>query len=131
MGFLNPLKKGLLLYGDARRDPAKPEELLKYAESFMEEGAFADALNFYVEAGADDGVKKLLAEAVSSGDYFLYRRGCELLGKEMDRGDLMSLAQNAKASGKLVFARDSYLGAGEDRLAGDVEKLMEGQPPAN
>ncbi|MBN1573069.1 MAG: hypothetical protein JW984_07735 [Deltaproteobacteria bacterium] len=126
MGSLNPLKKGLLLYGDARRGPAQPEELLKYAERYMEEGGLADALNFYDAAGSDDGIRKIISAAVSSGDFFLYRRGCALLGSGMDRGELTNLAQNAKASGKLVFARDAYREAGDDKSAGEVEKLMEG-----
>lgn len=124
MGVLNPLKKGLLLYGDAKRDPAQSDELLKYAERYMEEGGFADALNFYIAADSDDGVRKILSVATSNGDFFLYRRGCELMGMEMDREDLINLAQNAAASGKLVFARDAYLEAGDEKSAGDVEKLM-------
>lgn len=126
MGLLNPLKKGLLLYGDARRGPAQPEELLKYAERYMEEGGFADALNFYSAAGSDNGIRRIISEAVTSGDLFLYRRGYALLGSGMDRGELITLAQNAKASGKLVFARDAYLEAGDEKSAGEVEKLMEG-----
>lgn len=122
MGILNPLKKGLLLYGDARRDPAPPEELLRYAERYMEEEGYADALNFYYVAGSDDGVRKVLSAAVSTGDFFLYRRGCEMMGWETDRDDLINLAENAKASGKLAFARDAYLQAGDDKKAGEIDK---------
>ncbi|MEJ2068585.1 MAG: hypothetical protein P8Y09_11730, partial [Deltaproteobacteria bacterium] len=83
------MKKGLLLYGDSRRDPAPTDELLRYAERYMEDEGYSDALNFYFAAGSEDGVKNILSTAVSTGDFFLYRRACEMMGWETNRDDLM------------------------------------------
>ena len=122
MSILSPLKKSLILYGDAQKSPASPSELIKYAELFLENGEFSDALNFYYEAGSEDGVRKVLSVAVSNGDFFFYHRANELMGWEMERNDLITLAENAKTAGKLVFARNAYLEAGEDKKAEEIEK---------
>ncbi len=122
MSILSPLKKSLVLYGDAKKSPESPSELIKYAELFLESGELSDALNFYYEAGSEDGVRKVLKDAISNGDFFFYHRGNELMGWEMERNDLINLAENAKAAGKLVFARDAYIEAGEEKKAEEIEK---------
>ena len=117
-----------MLYGDAQKSPAPPEELIKHAELFLENGEFSDALNFYFEADSEDGVRKVISVAISNGDFFFYHRGNELMGWEMERNDLVSLAENAKAAGKFVFAKDAYLEAGEDKKADEIEKSMKELP---
>ena len=50
MALLNPLKKGIVLYGDASHEPASDNELIERAKAYMEQGRPNDALDFYPPA---------------------------------------------------------------------------------
>lgn len=121
----NTLKKGVILYGDSKKDPASPPELIAYGNNYIEGGRIHDALECYHRAGHTEGIEKIAGEAISSGDFFLYKIGMGFLGREMNKKDLNTLAKNAHASGKLAFARDAYEATGDDKAKKEIEKKIE------
>jgi hypothetical protein len=125
MRIPNTLKKGVILYGDSKKDPASPSELIAYGNKYIEGGRIQDALECYHRAGHTEGIEKIVGEAVSAGDFFLYRTGMGFLGRELDKKDLNTLAKNADAGGKLAFARDAYEATGDDKVKKEIEKKIE------
>ena len=121
----NTLKKGVILYGDSKKDPASPPELIAYGKAYIEGGRIHDALECYHRAGHTEGIERIVEEAVFAGDFFLYKIGMGFLGREIDKKDLNTLAKNADASGKLAFARDAYEATGNDKAKKEIEKKIE------
>jgi hypothetical protein len=125
MRIPDTLKKGVILYGDSKKDPASPSTLIAYGNAYVEGGRIHDALECYYRAEHTEGIEKIVEEAVSAGDFFLYRMGMVFLGREMDKKDLNKLAENARRTGKLAFARDAYEMCGDDKAKKEIEKKLE------
>jgi len=121
MALLNPLKKGIVLYGDASHEPASDNELIERAKAYMEQGRPNDALDFYAQAGCDEGIEEISRRALDEGDYFLFYRASVVIGREPDAGELTSLAENALKAGRLVFARQAFEAAGDKKGLRRVE----------
>ena len=121
MALLNPLKKGLVLYGDASHEPASAADLIEYGKMYEQQGRPNDALDFYGQAGFDEGVEKILHSALDEGDYFLFHRASVLIGREPDTRELTTMGENALKAGRLVFARRAFEGAGDKKGIKRVE----------
>jgi len=121
MTLLNPLKKGLLLYGDASQEPRSAAALVEYGNAYQEAGRPNDALDFYSQAGYEEGIEEIARGAQQEGDYFLFHRAAVLTGKEPETGDLKALAENALKKGWLVFARQAFEAAGDKKGIKRVE----------
>lgn len=115
MALLNPLKKGLVLYGDASHEPSSAADLIEYGKAYVEQGRPNDALDFYGQAGFNEGIEDISRRAVGEGDYFLFRRASVLIGREPDARELITLAENALKTGHLVFARQAFEAAGDKK----------------
>jgi predicted Zn-dependent protease len=107
-GLPDCLKKRRLLHEKAVR----PEVCRQLAEKFFALGWWEDALEFFRKAQAQDGLDKLKAQALASGDAHLLAR----LG-EQDPEVWRRLAETASAQGKEYFARKARLAAGEGEPA--------------
>ena len=118
------MKKGLMLYGDAKTSPDSPETLAKLAKAYREEGRVHDALECFRLVNHPKGIEEIVNEAVSEGDYFLFLRGMEALNLPIDKTRLIELARSAREKGKLTFAFMAYRDAGDEALAREVESLM-------
>ena len=100
------LKKKEMVYGGK----TPPEELISAGKDFLSAGRLAEALDLFAAAGDVDGIKKISAQAVSDGDYFLYAAGMKALGEDISRTNgpiattLEELAKNAEAAGKKAYA---------------------------
>jgi len=125
MALLNPLKKGLVLYGDDSREPASEPALIEYGRVYEGEGRPSDALDFYGKAGYEEGMEAIIRRALDEGDFFLFRKGCTLIGREPETGDLTTLGENALKSGRLVFARQAFEAAGDKKGLKRTEQEME------
>jgi hypothetical protein len=125
MRIPTPLKRGVILYGDTKKSPASPAELIEYAKAYRDEGRHNDALIFYAQADSSSGIEEIIVEAIADGDFFLYRRAKELLHQEPDPTHLAELAKNAKQKGKLTFARDAYDACGKKKEKSEIEKIIE------
>jgi hypothetical protein len=107
-GLPGYLKKRRLLT-EAQPAPALCREL---GDKFFELGWWDDALEFYQKGNVTEGLEKLRAQALESGDAFLLAR----LGKDHDPQVWRALADRALALEKFHFARRAY------ELAGDADK---------
>lgn len=124
MAFLNPLKKGLVLYGDASHEPASDSELIEHGRAYEQEGRLNDALDFYGQASFDEGIEEISRRALIDGDYFLFHRACVLTGREPDARELTDLAENALKAGRLSFARQAFEAAGDKKGLKRVEEEL-------
>jgi hypothetical protein len=117
MRLPDPLKKGLILYGDQTHAPASPERLAEYGAAYESEGRATDALEFFWRAGLTEGIERIARGAVDEGDFFIYRQAMIYLGRDMAAGELSALGKNAEGRGKLAFAVAAAQQAGDDRRA--------------
>jgi len=115
MALLNPLKKGIVLYGDDSHQPASVADLIEYGKVYVEQGRLNDSLDFYGQAGFDEGIEEVSRRALDEGDYFLFHRACVLTGREPDTRELTALAENALKAKRLVFARQAFEAAGDKK----------------
>jgi hypothetical protein len=81
-----------------------PETLAKAGRELFDHGRLAEAAEFFRQAGNQEGLKAVLAQAVLDGDYFLLRLASQYLGEEPKAEDLAALAEKAEAAGLLASA---------------------------
>ncbi|MBN1883863.1 MAG: hypothetical protein JW885_16995 [Deltaproteobacteria bacterium] len=115
MALLNPLKKGIILYGDASHDPANESDLIEHGRAYEEQGRLSDALDFYGQAGFHEGIEEISRRALVDGDFFLFHRASVLIGRDPDVRELADLAENALKAGRLTFARQAFEAAGDKK----------------
>jgi hypothetical protein len=117
-------EKKTLLWGGQ----ASAEEQVRAGDTFLREGRHPEALDFYERARHGDGVRAVLREAVSRGDWHLFRRCREFLGGEL-RDELAALARNALAAGKHLYAFRAARALRDEPLAARaLEKIREVHP---
>jgi hypothetical protein len=99
------------------------ETLISWGDSFFEEEALSDAVDFYVRADAiADGsssrsrepLEKIKSIAMEEGDLFLFTKVCRALGQEAVADELRSLAEHAGDLGKKLYAVQALARAGVD-----------------
>ncbi len=124
MRIPDPLKKGLILYGDRSHAPATPERLVEYAAAYESEGRNSDALEFFWQAGSTEGMERIARRAVEEGDFFLYRQAMTYLEREMTPSELSALSVSAEKLGKLSFALSAAREAGDGRRIAALEAMI-------
>lgn len=107
-GIPNCLKKRRLL----NEPDLSPALCRQYGEEFFSLGWWEDALEFFRKGGDSEGLEKIKAHALETGDAYLLGR----LGKEPDPEVWRALGDRALALEKFHFARRAY------ELAGDPDK---------
>jgi len=124
MRIPNPLKKGLVLYGDRSHTPVPPERLIEYGTAYESEGRNSDALEFFWRAGFVEGMERIAGRAVEEGDFFLYRQAMNFMERAMSAGELSALSVSAEQRGKLFFALSAAREAGDGRRAAALEAMI-------
>lgn len=117
-------KKQQLLHS---RD-AKPGELRRQAEEFLQAGWLSDAIDFFGKAGDREGLSKIREMAVSEGDIFIFRRTLKALEAEASEDEWKRLADRAFELEKLQFAREAYRMAGDRKSLDKVDRLINPEP---
>jgi len=107
-GMPNCLKKRRLL----NEKELSPELCREYGEKFLAIDWWEDALEFFQKGNYQEGLEKIKAQALESGDAFLLGR----LVKDRDPDLWRRVAEQAMELGKLQFARRAW------EMAGDKEK---------
>lgn len=107
---------------------AKPEELRRQGEEFLQAGWLSDAIDFFGIAGDRDGLAKLREISVAEGDVFLFRRTLKALEAAADENEWKQLADRALELGKLQFAREAYRMAGDRKSLDRVDRLITPEP---
>lgn len=110
-------EKKELLWGDKATD----EERRAAAAAFLDAGRLSEALDFFTRVSDREGVEKVLAAAVETGDWFLFKR-CRTFLHEDRREELAALAAKAMTSGKHLYALRAFLSLGD---AAGAEKSLE------
>jgi hypothetical protein len=128
MRLPDPLRKGLLLYGDRTHAPEPPERLVDYGAAYESEGRISDALESFWRARFTEGMERIARRASDEGDYFLYRQAMIYLGRPMPAAELVALSNKAAELGKLSFALAAARQAGDSHLVGALEaRIAEGK----
>jgi hypothetical protein len=108
-GMPNCLKKRRLL----NEKELSPDLCREYGEKFLALGWWEDALEFFLKGKYQEGVEKIKAHCLESGDAYL-------LGRIVKPGDpelWRRVAEKALEQGKLQFARRALETAGEKEKA--------------
>jgi len=116
---MNCVQKRDLLHDDKTR----PEEFLRAAETYLDSGAVADALAFYLRAESDEGVERVRSLALEEGDTFLLEQ-MKLAGKEIPPADWRAAAGRAREKGKIAFAVRALRAAGDEEEAASLESQL-------
>lgn len=86
-------------------DKTSPDTLIQYGDLYLEKGAPADALDFYARGKSREGMEKIKALALETGDAFLFQNAARALGNEPSQADWEAIAARATDLGKYLFAR--------------------------
>jgi len=119
-GMPNCLKKRRLL----NEKELSPELCRKYGEQFLALGWWEDALEFFQRGGYQEGLTKIKAHCLESGDAYL-------LGRMVEDGDpnlWRRVAEKALELGKLNFARRALEMAGDKEKAAALSREPAGEP---
>ena len=84
-----------------------PEQALKYAAAYLEEGRAVEAVDFFAKADAKEPLEALRREAVGSGDVFLLRLVASAIGVSPDLDEWRETARAADAAGKQRYAEEA------------------------
>ncbi len=104
--LLSPLKRRQLAYGGK----ASPEELSAWGRTYLEEGRFSDALEFFAAARDMDGLGKIARGAIDEGDAFFLWEVQRSAPDLVSTADWKNLARRAEALGKHAFAERARAG---------------------
>ncbi|MDR1577506.1 MAG: hypothetical protein LBT86_04670 [Deltaproteobacteria bacterium] len=81
----------------------KPESMIQAGRQLLDKGYWAEAADFFRKAKDQDGLREILARAVDEGNFFLYCLATQYLGQRPRAGELIRLADQAKAAGFDVY----------------------------
>jgi len=95
----NPLERRHLL--ERKLDSAQARRL---ADAYLEADRALEAVAFLEKAEAHESLDALLAEAIESGDAFLFRAACGARGLDPSKAQWERLGQTAEAAGKEIYA---------------------------
>jgi hypothetical protein len=116
----NCLKKRRLL----NEKELSPELCREYGEKFLALQWWEDALEFFQKGNHQEGLEKIKAHCLESGDAFLLGR----LGKDWDPDLWRRVAEKALELGKLNFARRALEMAGDKEKAAALSREPAGEP---
>ena len=101
-----------------------PELCRDYGEKFLALGWWEDALEFFQRGNYQEGLEKIKAQCLASGDAFLLGR----LVKDGDPDLWRRVAEKALELGKIHFARQALEKAGDKEKAAALISLPPGEP---
>lgn len=107
---------------------AKPEDLRRHGEKFLQAGWLSDAIDFFGQAGDQNSLEKIRDITIAEGDAFLFRRALKALDATADENQWKELAERALELGKLQFAREAYRMAGDRKSLDRVDRLINPEP---
>jgi len=118
---LTPCLKKRRLLNEAHLSPEVCRDL---GQKFLAQGWWEDALEFFLKAGDQDGLGRIKAHALETGDAYLLGR----VGTASPE-DWRRLAEQALSLGKLQFARKAFEKGGDREKSEAVGRLLEERGP--
>lgn len=110
------------------------EELVRWGTQYLEADRVHDAVAFYRQARHQEGLKRILEQAIEEGDAFLYREALDGMDPpDADPKKWARLAQQAESKGRWQDALNAYeqledeLGCKRVREA--IRNMMGGSSP--
>ena len=97
-------------------DKTSPETLVRYGDSYLEENALSDALEFYIRAEHAAGLENIKNISMDQGDVFLYQSASRALKSEIRKNDWEDLARRAIDLKKYSFAQYALEKTGNTEL---------------
>jgi len=119
-GMPGCLKKRRLL----NEKELSPELCREYGEKFLALQWWEDALEFFQKGNHQEGLAKIKAHCLESGDAYLLGR----LGKDWDPDLWRRVAEKALELGKMHFARRALEMAGDKEKAAALSREPAGEP---
>ena len=89
----------------------------RYADQFLAAGRPTIALMFLERSKDPSRLDRVKKDAVSAGDAFLLHHVNRLNPGSIDGAEWREAASRARSDGKLLFARECFLQAGDEALA--------------
>jgi hypothetical protein len=99
----DPLRRREALYGP----DTPPETLVEYAAAYEQRGRIDDALQFYVQAGDQAGLRRMKSKALELGDAFLLKALARAEPGMVDEQDWRNMVAAADRLGKELYARQA------------------------
>ncbi len=112
-------------------DKTSPDALVQYGNSYLEQEAYADALEFYIKAGHQAGIDKIKNLAMEKGDVFLFQGATKALKAEISKSEWENIARRAMDQKKYSFARHALEKAGNVELLSVLANKMKAEAQEN
>ena len=107
---------------------AKPGDLRRQGEEFLQAGWLSDAIDFFGKAGDQNSLEKIRDITIAEGDVFLFRRALKAMDATAEEDQWKELADRALELEKLQFAREAYRMAGDRKSLDKVDRLTNPEP---
>ena len=104
-----------------------PDEVREYADAFFADALYGDALEFYRKLGNADGIAKVKAAGIESGNPELLWRIEHYFRDDVTKADWTACGDNAARQGKARNAAYAFFKSGDEEKRQAAER--EFQPP--
>jgi hypothetical protein len=108
-------------------DSTSPDDLINYGDSFLETGAYSDALDFFQKSNHNEGIQKIKDIAFESGDVMLFQRAAKALNLELSSPDWENIGKRAMELKKYFFARHALEKTNNEEMLNSLTNIMKAE----
>ncbi len=98
--------------------------LTSMGERYLEENRISDAIEFFQKAAHREGLEKILAMAVESGDVMDFQQVLKALGREADKEEWKRIGERAEALKKYTFALQAFEKSGNEQETARLQEKI-------
>jgi tetratricopeptide (TPR) repeat protein len=106
-------------------DKVNTHVLQNYGNSFLEQGLWSDALDFYKKANDNIGIQKIKDVSFDSGDVMLWEQAAKALHLELKPAEWEGIGQKAISLKKYYFARHALEKANNEEMLNSLKKIIQ------
>jgi hypothetical protein len=108
-------------------DSTSPDDLISYGDSFLEAGAYSDALDFFQKSNHNEGIQKIKNIAFDSGDVMLFQHASKALNLELSSSDWENIGKKAMELKKYFFARHALEKTNNEEMLNSLKNIMKAE----
>jgi hypothetical protein len=108
-------------------DNINSDALIHYGDSFLEAGAYSDALDFFQKSNNNKGVQKIKNIAFDSGDVMLFQHAAKALNLELSSSDWENIGKKAIELKKYFFARHALEKTNNEEMLNSLKNIMKAE----
>jgi hypothetical protein len=108
-------------------DNTSPADLINYGNSFLEAGAYSDALDFFQKSNHNEGIRKIKNIAFDNGDVMLFQRAAKALNLELSSTDWENIGEKAMELKKYFFARHALEKTNNEEMLNSLTNIMKAE----